>query len=281
MAIRDILVHVDDGERCGSRIDAAVNLSLAFQAELSGVYAISHPFSSNIVRGHFADEVRAQYQEMQAAEVRKSTENAEKLFREKTSHGDIVTEWHAEVGEESEVIFRHARYSDLVVAGQIASETPRRDPSDMPDRLVLGVGRPVIVIPYHGYFPSIGKRVLVAWDGGRAAARAVHDAIPFLRRAEQVKVVSVNRDTETRGGEEGPAAQLSRRLDRHDIKAEGRDIAMKGKRVGEALHTMIAEEGIDLLVMGAYGHPRWQELVLGGVTRHTFANMTTPVLMSH
>ena len=281
MAIRNILVHVGGSERCGSRIDAAVNLSLAFGADLSGVYAIVHPFGSASVRGHFADEVQAQYQRMQAAEVHENIENAEKLFREKTSHGDIVTEWHADVGDETEVVSRHARYSDLVVAGQTDPDEPSRDASDMPDRLVLGVGRPVIVIPCRGHFPTIGKRVMVAWDGGRAAARAVHDAIPFLQRAEQVKVVSINGGTEAGDGEEGPAARLCRRLGRHDIKAEARDVTVKGKRVGEALNTMIAKEGVDMLVMGAYGHPRWRELVLGGVTRHTFANMTTPVLMSH
>ena len=281
MAIKDILVHVDDSERCGVRIDAAVNLSRALQAGLSGVYIVAHPFSSSVVHGHFANEYQAQHQRMQADAIRENTENAEKLFREKTGHSDIVAEWHAEAGEECEVITRHARYSDLVVAGQFASETPRRNSSDMPDRLVLGVGRPVVIIPFQGHFPSIGKRVLVAWDGGRAATRAVHDAIPFLQRAEHVKVVSINGGAKVRDGEEGPAARLSRRLERHDIKVEGQDVTMKGKRVGEALHTMIAEEGIDMMVMGAYGHPRWQELVLGGVTRHTFANMTTPVFMSH
>ena len=281
MSIRDILVHVDDGERCDIRIDAAVTLSRAFQAGLSGVYVVAYPFSSTDVRGHFAEEYQAQYQRMQADAAHENTEKAEKLFREKTGHSDIVTEWHAQAGEESEVISHHARYSDLVVVGQFASETPRRNPTDMPDRLVLGGGRPVLVIPYRGHFPSIGKRILVAWDGGRAAARAVHDAIPFLGRAEMVLVVSVNGGTEARIGGEGPAARLSRHLERHDIKVEGRDVTVKGRRVGEALDAMIGEEGIDMLVMGAYGHPRWQELVLGGVTRHTLGHMTTPVLMSH
>jgi nucleotide-binding universal stress UspA family protein len=274
MSMKDILVHVEDGNRDGARIQAAVDVARAFQAQLAGIHVVVHQFGALEVRADIAVELH----KAQATAIREDAEKAEQLFRDKVGSSGLATEWHSENGEVIDVVTHHGRYADLVVTGQDDPDSTSYGGRDMPDRLVLAVGRPVLIIPRNGSFENVGSRIMVAWDAGRASARAVHDAMPFLERAEDIKVVSANVAVE---GREGPAATLCRQLERHGIKAEPRDIIEKGKRKRDALLGTAEEEGANLIVMGAYGHPRWRELVLGGITQHMLSHGTIPMLMSH
>ena len=273
MSIKDILVYVDDGTRNGNHIQATVDVALAYQARLTGIYVVNDPFSRMGVCIDIADDLR----QALASAVSEDTERAEKLFRDKVGSCGLATEWHSEDGEMVDVVTRHARYADLVVAAQSDPDSSSYGGHDIPDQVILAVGCPVMIIPRKGSFDGIGRRVLVAWDAGRSAARAVRDAMPFLERAEDVKVVSVNIAIE---GSEGPATTLCRRLERCGVRAEPRDLIVKGRK-RDALLCAAEKEGADLIVMGAYGHSRWQELVLGGVTQHMLSHATIPVLMSH
>jgi nucleotide-binding universal stress UspA family protein len=149
--------------------------------------------------------------------------------------------------------------------------------------VILGVGRPVLVIPHSGEFPVIGERVLVAWDASRLATRAVNDALPLLESAREVVVMAVNPRTEEgeRGHGEIPSADICLHLARHGVRAEAQHLYADDLGVGPLLLSRAIDEGIDLIVCGAYGHARWREIVLGGVTRHLLEHMTIPVLMSH
>lgn len=169
-----------------------------------------------------------------------------------------------------ETLSLHARYTDFALLGQ---RSPAENGVEMPDRFLLSVGRPVLVVPHSGTYPKIGERIMLAWDASRLAFRAVSDAMPFLERAKKVHVMAIDRH----GGREGhgyiPGADIFLHLARHGIAAE-------------ALHAFSgdidpADEAAYLLVMGAYGHARWREIVLGGFTRHMLAHMTVPVLVSH
>ena len=127
-----------------------------------------------------------------------------------------------------------------------------------------------------------GKRVLVAWDSSREAARAVNDSLPLLARADAVHVVSIN----PRGHKPGeldrlPGADICLQLARHGVKAEAQHLVATDIEVGDLLLSRAADMGADLLVMGAYGHSRWREIVLGGATRQILGEMTVPVIMSH
>ena len=134
----------------------------------------------------------------------------------------------------------------------------------------------------HGVAPaSVGENVLVAWDGGREAARAIGDALPLLERAKHIDIVAVDDDGESDVGERLAGARLGAWLHAHGIAAgvsheEVRDIA-----IGEWLLDRVADLGSDLIVMGGYGHARMRELVLGGVTRTVLRSMPVPVLMAH
>ena len=147
--------------------------------------------------------------------------------------------------------------------------------------LVLSSGRPVLVIPYIGVHRDIGRIATVAWDAGREAARAVADSLPLLEAAEQVHVLVVNpvKGSHAHGAE--PGADIALSLARHDVKTEVHAIPAPDIEVGEAILSWLSDSGSDLLVMGAYGHARLRELVLGGVSRLILQSMTVPVLMAH
>jgi len=121
--------------------------------------------------------------------------------------------------------------------------------------------------------------VLVAWNGSREATRAVHDALPLLRRAEKVTVLSIDPDEDAEP--RLPGADVSLHLARHGVTAQAATIAGTDVAVGDLLLSYAADHDIDLIVMGAYGHTRLREVVLGGATRTLLRHMTVPVLMSH
>jgi nucleotide-binding universal stress UspA family protein len=139
----------------------------------------------------------------------------------------------------------------------------------------------VLLVPYAGRFPAVGRKVLIAWNAGREAARAVVDALPLLARASTVHVVSFN--PEKGGADHGavPGADIAQFLVRHGIKVVVHRQNNGGVDVGNQILSRAADLEIDLIVMGAYGHARMREMVLGGVTRTLLETMTVPVLMSH
>ena len=184
----------------------------------------------------------------------------------------MVVGWHA--------VTMHARYADLVVIGQPNPDEGSGVEPGFAHRLVLAAGRPVLAVPYAGEFKTIGKRVLVAWNAGREATRAVTDAIPLLRTADEVTVTAV-RPGRTPGHGEVPGADIGLYLSRHGVRVKVAAIEATDIDVGNELLSRAADRSCDLIVMGAYGHSRVSELVLGGVTRTLFDSMTVPVLMSH
>jgi nucleotide-binding universal stress UspA family protein len=173
-----------------------------------------------------------------------------------------------------------ARYADLVVAGQPEADD-EGDLRGLADELVFSAGRPVLFVPYAGRFPALGKRVLVAWDAGREAARAVTDALPLLQRAEAVEVCAFDPEKRARKHGEQPGADVGLYLARHGVKVTVARQSGAGYDVGAQILSRAADVGADLVVMGAYGHARVREMVLGGATRTLLEAMTVPVLMSH
>jgi nucleotide-binding universal stress UspA family protein len=135
--------------------------------------------------------------------------------------------------------------------------------------------------PLRGASRSTGERVLVAWDGGREASRAVGDALPILARAKDVTITTIHRDEGERIADEAATRRLADYLQSHGIDAKVDHSSVEDISVGEWLLSRSADLGIDLIVMGAYAHTRLRELVLGGVTRTMLQSMTVPVLMSH
>jgi len=150
-----------------------------------------------------------------------------------------------------------------------------------PDQVTLASGRPILVVPYAGHFETVGRRVLVGWNATREAARAVNDAMPLLAAAEMVTVLTIDAREGPHGHGELPGADISLHMARHGVKAGIERTVSADLSVGDVLLSRAADLGADLLVMGAYGHSRARELLLGGATRALLRSMTIPVLMSH
>jgi len=278
MPLKDILVHMDATPQSVPRLEAAIALADAHQAHLTGLYVIHPPHIPGFVRPQIGDEIL----ERQARLLAETAEAVETKFRDRVGTESFPYEWRTVEGDPVHVLALHARYADLAILGQ---RNPNGDDisanPDMPDRVVLSVGRPALVVPYAGTFPVVGERVMVAWDASRLATRAVSDAMPVLTQAKHVAVLAIN----PKGGEDGhgdiPSADICLHLARHGVHVEAQHVYADDVDSGAMLLSRAADEGMDMLVMGAYGHARWREVVLGGVTRHVLKHMTVPVLMSH
>ena len=277
MGFKDIVVHIDDGAAMLGRLAVAVELAERFGAHLTGVYAdpglalptlIDVPISPNLV-------------EALEAEHRERCDRAEQQYRKILGGSDVENEWRLTRGELANTLSRHARYGDLVVLGQEGADDQKMVIGGLPDSVVLTCGRPALVIPYVGASTPPGKHVIVAWNGSREAARAVNDALPFLVAADKVDVMCVNPDDGEEESADLPGADLCLHLARHGVKAEAQTVAASDVDTGNLLLSRAADRGADLIVMGAYGHARWREVVLGGVTRELLGQMTVPVFMSH
>lgn len=148
------------------------------------------------------------------------------------------------------------------------------------ERVLFGSGRPVIIFPEQG--PPIGPvlgRVAIAWDGARPAARAVSDALPLLKSAGEVRVVTVIDEKPTAGP--GIGDDLVRHLALHGVSATVDEVKLEGDSIGKTLRSYVAGQRIDLLVMGAFGHSRTREFILGGATRSMLDDPPVPLLMAH
>ncbi len=207
----------------------------------------------------------------------------ERLFRAELQRANLPGQWIESDEYANIAVPSHARCADLVVAGQDDPTDPESFIADhFPETLVMSAGRPVLFIPYTGTFATLGTNVMVAWNGSREAVRAVHDALPLLQRAAKTTIVTLNGQKGELRGNRIPGADIALVLARHGVEAEVADLdGVDDVSLGEMLLSRASQLGADLVVMGAYGHTRWQELVMGGVTRSMLQSTTVPVLMSH
>jgi nucleotide-binding universal stress UspA family protein len=276
MTYKTILVHLDDRPRSAERLELAFGLAADFDAQLVALYAPGAALIPPYALAAAGPALRETVEKGRAEAARQ----AERQFREAAARqGGTRAEWRASSGDAAAAVRLSARYADLVVAGQPEAEDGDR--RNFADELALSAGRPVLFVPYAGKFSGPGKRVLVAWDAGREAARAVSDALPFLQRAAAVEVVAFDPERGRRAHGEMPGADIGLYLARHGVKVSVARQSGAGFDVGSQILSRAADASSDLIVMGAFGHARVRELVLGGVTRTLLEAMTVPVLMSH
>ena len=279
MTYKTLIVHLDAGERRTERLEIACMLAARFDAHLVGLFALAPlpvPFAFAGTAGAVL-EIESRWRDEAAALARQQFEAAA------ARHGVRGREWRESQVEPLRTMLLSARYADLVVLGQresAATTAADRVPADFVEDTVLGAGRPALIIPYAGRFTRLGERVLLAWNGGREAARALADALPILQAARHVEVVAF--DPRSGGADHGeqPGADIALYLARHGVKATAAQ-QHAGIDVGEQILSRAADTDADLIVMGAYGRSRTRELVLGGATRTVLGSMTVPVLFSH
>jgi nucleotide-binding universal stress UspA family protein len=274
MTYKDILVHVDSSSHCAMRLALAVTLARRFGAHLTGL----HVMPTLAVSPFIADQFPTAILDEGHARIAQLRDEARASFAAAAQPLARAAEWHETRGNSVDAIRLAARTADLAILGQPDPGEDGADRSDLPEQVVMGSGRPALLVPHAGNFANVGGRVLVAWNGSAQAARAVNDALPFLQSAERVVVVTVDAARDDRID----TPDIARHLARHGIAAEISDIATdRESNVGDVLLSRASDEAADLIVMGAYGHSRLRELVLGGVSRALLGHMTVPVLMAH
>jgi nucleotide-binding universal stress UspA family protein len=278
MSYKTILVHLNDERRARQLLEFAVDVARAFEAHLTGLHVFPAFHLTPPVRLPIGGEILGGIR----AQIREETDRIRAIFEGMTAHQPIVAEWRSATSERREaalVVLEHARAADLVVASQTDPEWDLHRILDFPERLAIEGGRPVVVVPNNGRSTALPKRITVGWNGRREAARAVFDALPLLKRAEQVEVLTVaRRDSRA---DSLPDTEIASALARHGVKVNISNSDPGERTVGEEICARAREQGTDMLVMGAYGHSRFRELVFGGVTRYLSREMAVPVLFSH
>lgn len=275
-----ILVHLDASRHVHQRLHLATQLALEFHAALVGLLAAGNPDPKAI--RYFADGERylASYKDWH----RQIGDWARQAFEGATKGTAVTAEWRAPEWATVSTVQADAHLADLLILGQRDSADDEAFSEDhFVESVVLHCGRPVLVVPYAGRFSSVGKNILVAWNGSREAARAIRDALPLLLRADHVHIVSYLQPGVLRDPWLSPVQHAVAWLARHGVQASHEEpvVSGGGDEAGKLLLSLAADRDVDLIMMGAYGHARLREIVLGGMTRTLLESMTVPVLMSH
>ncbi len=278
MRYQDILLHLTDDQRSAEKARTALALAKQFGARLTALYTLPRPQQLY----YMGEYVPVEYYQQQADEAKKAAAAVRQAFEAAAQQAEVAYDWIETELPPLEAMLEEGRCTDLAVIGQPDLESPGAAPgilgiAALPADLALTLGRPVLVVPYAGAYPSPGKTVMVAWNGSREAARAVHDALPLLTRAHKVIVFGINPDATATVS----ANALVAHLQRHGVAVESRHTVTGELPAGDALLSALADNGVDLLVMGAYGHSRLREMVLGGVTETLLDSMTVPVLLAN
>ncbi len=279
MSYKTILVHLDESRRTEERIRIAAQIAMNEDAHLVGVAmtGVSRFIYQSAHIGN-GDPNLAMHLDF----LRERARGVLEIFEQTVIKLGVNSFEKRLVDDEAGAgVSIQGRYSDLIVLGQYdPDETFPATLSDFPEYVMLHSGRPVLIIPYAGLFQSIAKKILISWDASREATRAITDAIPLLSKANIVQVAVFNPLSAADEHGEQPGADIALFLARHNINVEV--IPQQTEiDIGNALLSLVNDLNSDMIVMGGYGHARFREMILGGVTHTVLKSMTIPVLISH
>ena len=277
MAFRDILLALASYPEPtpASVVEDAVSVAAALGAHIAALSCEMHVQ----VPGHFISGSVVGLPGIIAGEVGKSRRNAQDLiaaFEAAAAKSGVSRESMLQKCKSFEVpnlLVEYARLRDLTIM-------PQSHDRWYAEAVIFGSGRPTLVLPQNPRSRPFGLgTVAVAWDFSRAAARAVSDSLPMLERAKKVRVVTILNEKQL--DNKHSAEELSKNLSRHGIDVVLERVDARGRPIGEVLEVYVASHDVDLLVMGAYGHSRLREFVLGGATKSLLSKPPLPILFSH
>lgn len=275
--IRDMVVVIDlAGERNSAKL--AVDLASRIGAHLTGLALAYDPITpAYSMAAPVPTDFMVSAREQAVADAKKAASEFEEIARRAglsvaTQISDVM------VGDGFGGVVDHAKLCDLVVVGQ--DNPDQREPlrEVLTEQVMFQAEVPTLLVPHSGPAEFKPDHAVIAWDGGTTAARAVRAAMPLLNLSKKVTVVIVEggrKRTEMAG------ADLATYLARHDLDVTVRTIARSPSGIGQTILDFAGDEGADWMVMGAYGHSRLREFILGGTTARMLKSMTLPVLMAH
>ncbi len=259
MAYRDILVYLDPTDDTDNRLDLAVSMAALHEARLIGVDA-----SSDAAFG---------------PEWRDRTAELEDRFKSAIKHQKVVGEFHTETGAKARAGHPYAHCVDLVIAPQPQFESRDLVIKAVPEEVLLTCGAPVLLLPYAWKPHAVGQDVVVAWNASREATRAIHDAMPILRKARTVTVFTF---ASRMASIEAEQRMVLEHLHRHSVPAKGASWLDTGDVTPvEALFASLDTVDADLIVAGAFGHSPLLEGLVGGTSQALIQEPVLPLLMSH
>lgn len=279
MGIRNLLVFTDEHPGSDARLETAATLAENAGAHLVAVACAAHPgfhMGYQTVAGsqlYFEDVQKAH------GEAATLSEGARDILTRLGRSGDV--RWGSDtIAGLGEIAAIHGYYSDLAVVGQPGEESEALRTAVL-EGVLLDSGRPVLMVPDSWGAKPVGGTVVIGWSPCRAAARAVHDALPLMEGAAQVNIAVVDPKTDERSYGAEPGADLATSLARHGLNVNVTQLPRTGGSVAETLLGHATSQGADLLVAGGYGHSRLREALVGGVTREVIHSAEIPVLLSH
>ena len=288
MAYQTILVHLGTAESAAGLSRVAADLASQYSAHLIGLHVTADPAISSTLPPDMARELRESLNGSLEANAKKIEDIFQAAVRDKGISTDFRKIGRGRQGV-AEVVMRHGRSADLLILAQPEKDLDVMAGIEVAEEVMLGIGRPVLFVPKGGARGPLGNRILVAWKDSREAAHAVSDAMPFLQRAETVRVFCVDQSTGTARDDQYACfsnnelvSALGRQGVRCDLtETESWSPGSAPSSVAEEINAQAMEAQSDMVVMGGYGHSRLRQIVFGGATRQMLDQMIVPVLMSH
>lgn len=272
---RTILVHVKPQETSSPHEATAVAIAKAHGARLTGIATLRDVSMLKLLfptaSTTSAERIERSYALAAVAEQR---------FRALAEAAEVPCDWQVAEGDAAEVLSMAARYHDLTIVEQTDLVSDEIG-FDVPETCALSSGRPVLIVPNTGRFERVGRSIVVAWNGSRQAAAALHGALPFIDHAERVLVLQGRGRASYPSVTRWPELDLTRAISSHGAPISIEPIGTEDGDAGSAILAAAAREAADLIVMGAYGRSWLSEWILGGATRHVLSHMAAPVLMAH
>jgi len=273
MTFKHLLVHVDSSARSAERLELAVQLALRGGARLAGLFAEGQTLGGSLVGRRSGERMAEAAQEARAA------------FEARTGAAGLKADWWPlEPGEDAVLLGQLqvcCRYADLALFGQHQPDQARL-PEGAVEQAIFNGGRPVLVLPYAGTFPSVGRKILVGWNGSRESARALNDALPLLAAAESVLLLAFQRAVRHEPGGLPPLDVVAH-LAAHGVRADYQPVFIDPESLdaADAALNHAFDAGCDLIVTGAHAQAGLPGPRASATTRKLLATMTVPVLFSH
>jgi nucleotide-binding universal stress UspA family protein len=287
MALKDLLVYVDQTENSLVRLRLAADLAIRHDSRLTALYVREWNRAQLDARkaaelGLVSAAGLQNLDQRIGASIDSVAERLRSMLDELTRGRGLQAELRSIDGVAAVVVPQYARYADLCILGWDEPEGPASVNYTFSEHLLFVTGRPVLFVPPEGAFEKLGRHIAVAWNSSRLAARSVNDALPLIERAERTTVLMVN-PSGFIDAREGPSGeQMVEHLRVHGATVDA--IRIENVAHGAIADRLQAEAhalGADMIVAGAFGHPRLLEKMLGGVTHDLIARMSLPIFMSH
>jgi nucleotide-binding universal stress UspA family protein len=275
----NMLVHIPTERSARPAVDGSISFAMTCGAHLDAI-ATGYERTGNVPYLMEGGAAVASMADIEQEQAMKRAEAAISMFDIEARNSGIGYSSRAlsgSYGDVAAMVSAAARLYDITVVSQAEPDQGGPD-NQLPQQLLLQTGGPLLIIPYTFKGSLAVKRIGICWDGSRLAARAMHDAMPLIVQADALTAITLNASDIP---EQASTTEFANHMARRGLPVRTISFEADRGRIQSSILSIAADEGLDLLVMGGYGHSRVQETVFGGVTRDTLRSMTVPVLMSH